>query len=244
MNSFEKDDISLKCKIKVIEVLIEENRIEEAAPLATKLANIFRNPRRIMFREVFENIADKLDDGKKEEFLCGLDPVLRDRLWARNRKVSANTEPPKVKKQSSAPVIKQDDNDIVKKAFAENDIAGLFEGLKTLQVSSRCRDEIIEQMIDENKLDEAAKVALIPLITRGKALNRQSVPIWCNLLKKWEEAGEVKKTVEFVKNLNTNFGSDFARLLKGDIWVKAGLARTDPSGYLELLKSEAENPKK
>eukprot|EP00091_Calanus_sinicus_P017206 TRINITY_DN37083_c0_g1_i1.p1 TRINITY_DN37083_c0_g1~~TRINITY_DN37083_c0_g1_i1.p1 ORF type:complete len:186 (-),score=59.71 TRINITY_DN37083_c0_g1_i1:295-783(-) len=93
MNNYEKDNMSLKCRRKVLEVLIEENKIDEAAPVATKLANSYRFPKRINFREIFENIADKLDEVKKEEFLSSLPQGLRDILWMRNREAASNSKP-------------------------------------------------------------------------------------------------------------------------------------------------------
>lgn len=251
MNGFEKENTSLKCRRKVVEVLIEENKIEEAALLATRLGNSFKNPRKIHFRESFEAIADKLDGGKKEEFLSGLNPALRERLWEKTRKVSSNTEPVPVKKIKGDNVVgKAGDNvvgkagdNVVKEALAKNDITGLIEGITRLQVSKKCRDEILEQMINENKLDDAAKVALTPLTPKENRLSGPTIGILCNLMKKWEDSGEVKKTVQFVKNINSISDSKFASTLKGDIWVKIGLARTDPSGYIDLIKSEVENPK-
>eukprot|EP00090_Calanus_glacialis_P034548 TRINITY_DN5817_c0_g1_i1.p1 TRINITY_DN5817_c0_g1~~TRINITY_DN5817_c0_g1_i1.p1 ORF type:complete len:1542 (-),score=471.24 TRINITY_DN5817_c0_g1_i1:80-4384(-) len=240
MNSFEKENTSLKCKRKVVEVLIEENKIEEAALLATRLANSFKNPKKIMFRESFEAIADKLDDVKKEEFLSGLNPALRERLWEKTREPSSNTEPAQVKKLKGDNVVKYAGDNAVKEALAKNDITGLIEGITRLQVSIKCRNEILEQMIDENKLDDAAKVALTPLTPKENKLSGPTISILCNLMKKWEESGEVRKTVEFVKNINSD--SKFASALRGDIWVKSGLARTDPSGYIDLIKSEVENP--
>jgi hypothetical protein len=198
----------------------------------------------IAFREYYRAIADKLDDVKKEEFLGGLNPAFRERLWAGKLEKSAKTERVPVKNTEPAPVTELEGNNVVKKAFAENDIAGLIEGLTKLQVNPKCRDEILEQMVNENKLDDAAKVALTPITPKENKLSSRTVSTLCNLMKKWEESGEVKKTVELVQNLKSNFEAKFGHGLKGDIWVKTGLAKTDLSGYIDLLKSEVETPQK
>jgi len=80
MNSFEKENTSLRCKKKAIDALTKENRIDEAAQLAVRLAQGFRDPRNITFREIYNNIIDKLDDVKKEEFCSSLSPALVQRL--------------------------------------------------------------------------------------------------------------------------------------------------------------------
>merc|ERR1719431_1211294 len=80
MNSFDKETTTLACRRRVIEVLTKEEMIEEAAKLATMLAQWFRNPRAIRFRELFNNIIEKMDDQRKEEFRSSLNPVLVAKL--------------------------------------------------------------------------------------------------------------------------------------------------------------------
>jgi len=73
-------NVSLKCKRKVLDTLIENDRLEEACRVATRLANSFENPRKIQFRECYHTICSKLDGKKSTEFLEGLNPEFRVRL--------------------------------------------------------------------------------------------------------------------------------------------------------------------
>jgi len=87
MDSFEKENTSLKCKKDAINTLLKEDRLEEAAELATRLAQWYRDPRKIQFKGLYNNILKKLGDTEKEIFLNSLQPALVKKL-----KVSENND--------------------------------------------------------------------------------------------------------------------------------------------------------
>merc|ERR1712106_455630 len=136
VKSIDDKNISLKCKKKVLDVLTNENLLEEATLLATKLANSFENPRNIKFKELYRNIIDKLDDAKKAEFLASLSPVFVDQLESFKKIPKINTEsnPATLKKEQESTKVAE-----------------------TVNVSKlKHSNEVFQQLISENKLDEAS----------------------------------------------------------------------------------------
>jgi len=242
MESFEKGNTSLKCKKKVIDSLTKEDRIEEASKIAIRLAHGFENPNNIRFKELYINIINKLDDDKKQEFRNNLSPVFVETLDAFTHKsTQKSTQKQEAKAVESASNTEKLAGDaVVREALDKNDMTGLIDGVEKLQISIGCRNEILKELLDNNKLEDAAKVLLTDRKNRGKSNNRAIVPYICDIFKKWEDGGEVLKTVEFLKDVDQNLSS----LVKGDIWVKAGLAKTDPTGYINLVKEHPDDHKK
>jgi len=235
MDSFEKGNTSLKCKKEVIDSLTKEDKIEDAAKIAVRLAHEFQNPDKIRFKELYINIINKLGDDKKQEFRNSLSPAFVERLDA--FKPAQKKEA--VEGASNTQTFAGDAS--VREAFNKNDIPGLIDGIEKLQVSASCRNEILKEMLENNKLDDAAKVLIADLKNRGaKKKNGNIVPYACEMFKKWEDNGEVFKTVDFLKET----GKFFSSLVRGDIWVKSGLAKTDPTGYINLVKENPDDHKK
>jgi len=238
MDSFEKGNTSLGCKKKVIDSLTKEDRIEEASKIAIRLAQGFQNPNNIRFKELYINIINKLGEDKKQEFRNNLSPAFVEKLDAFKSKSTP--------KQEAKAVVSASDTDkfagdaVVREALQKNDMTGVVDGVEKLQVSIGCRNEILKELLENNKLDDAAKVLTTDMKNRGKSNNRTLVPYVCDMFKKWEDGGEVFKTVEFLKDV----GQNLAILVRGDIWVKSGLARTDTSGYINLVKEHPDDHKK
>merc|ERR1712179_384095 len=169
------------------------------------LAQGFENPNNIRFKELYINIINKLGEDKKEEFRNNLSPAFVEKLDAFKSKP---TPKPKAKAVVSATNTDKFAGDaVVREALQKNDMTGLVDGVEKMQVSIGCRNEILKELLDNNKLDDAAKVF---------------------------------KTVEFLKDV----GQNLAILVRGDIWVKSGLARTDTSGYINLVKEHPDDHKK
>eukprot|EP00092_Neocalanus_flemingeri_P006880 GFUD01007426.1.p1 GENE.GFUD01007426.1~~GFUD01007426.1.p1 ORF type:complete len:1519 (+),score=489.48 GFUD01007426.1:137-4558(+) len=233
LSSFEKENTSLRCKKDLIEALTKQNRLEEACQVATRLANNFENPRRIKFRSLYHRINEKLEDAKKEEFLSGLGPVFRE-LLEQQPDVKVNTE------TKSPPKNRSNSDEAARAALAINDMEGLVESIKTGDITIQCKNELLANLIAETKLDEASKVALAICNDNQKGFHKGTTKLICEIMKKWEENDEVKKTREFV----SQFSPKLSFAVRSDIWVKAGLIRTDPSEYIELVRAEAENHQK
>merc|ERR1712106_522925 len=252
VKSIDDKNISLKCKKKVLDVLTNENLLEEATLLATKLANSFENPRNIKFKELYRNIIDKLDDAKKAEFLASLSPVFVDQLdtFRKIPKINTESNPATLKKEQESTKVAESvfaGDVLVKEALDKKDITGILESMSKLPVSYECKNKVLQHLISENRLDEASAVAIEATRNLSKSeLNRKNKGVQsmlknlCEIMKRREEAGEVNKTVEFLKQC----GPKVQLLVQGNIWVKTGLAKTDARGYIDLIKADPENTQK
>jgi len=245
MGSFEQESTSLKCKKVTIDSLTKENRIEEAAKLATKLAKGFTKPRNIRFKRLYYNIIDKLEEGEKENFLTSLSPELaailtRPKQNSTFEETSQNAEHTE-EKNVGANSIKSSIDWSIPNALSRNGMNEILEGLETLEVSPLRRNKIVEMLIAEDKLDDAAK-AIIAVIKNKhnesenkKSISGLQITHVYQLMTKWEEAGEVSKTVEFLNEC----GETLSKAVRGNNWIKNGFAKTDTTGYINLVK---ENP--
>merc|ERR1712106_863899 len=252
MKSIDDKNISLKCKKMVLDVLTNENLLEEATLFATKLANSYENPRNIKFKELYRNMVDKLDDAKKAEFLASLSPVFVDQLESFKKEPKIETESKPVTPKKEKEYIKVAESVfagdvLVKEALDKKDITGILESMSKLPVSYECKNKALQHLISENRLDEASAVAIEATRNLSKSeLNRKNkgvqsmLKILCEIMKRREEAGEVNKTVEFLKQC----GPKVQLLVQGNIWVKTGLAKTDARGYIDLIKADPENTQK
>ena len=93
----------------------------------------------------------------------------------------------------------------------------------------------ITDNIKADNLDEAAS-RLLEMCADDKISVKKvdtSIRNICEIFEKWEERSMVQKTIEFVSKLGPKYGSR----LKGQIWIKNGLIKTDPGKYLELLRT-------
>jgi len=247
MGSFEQETTSLKCRKATIDSLTKEDRIEDAAKLATRLAKGFRKPRNIRFKKLYHNIVDKLEDEEKDIFINGLGPDLAE-ILKRPKQNSTLGEEALLK--SEEPVDEKKIDSTTRKsnvaplqdALSRNDMTGLLEGLENLELSHNRRNQIVKELIADNKLADAAKaiIAVTKNINNDESKSKKAIggiklTHAYELMAKWEEAGEVYKTIEF---LNEG-GEMLSKAVRGNNWVKNGLARTDLTGYINLIK---ENP--
>jgi len=130
---------------------------------------------------------------------------------------------------------------VIATALENDDASKLLDTFRTMPVSVGYRNKSLDHLISQSKFEEAGKVALEACNnSTEKKLNKKTIQLVCKIFQAWEESGEVLKTKEFVHQLSSNK----APSLKGDVWVKFGLARTDTNGYINLLKEEEQNIKK
>ena len=73
-------NLSLKCKRKSIDFMLDKKQYNRAAKIATALATNFGDPTKINFTYVFQVIKEKLGDKKGQSFLNGLPESLRELL--------------------------------------------------------------------------------------------------------------------------------------------------------------------
>ena len=80
-----------------------------------------------------------------------------------------------------------------KPLILRNDLQKLIHGMGTLSVSIQCRNNILQHLISEDKLDEAAKVALAAIKHFSKAKKYHDA----------KETGKIKlaRVLRFIKYL-------------------------------------------
>ena len=222
MSSFDNDNTSLKCKITVLRQLIKLKYAQEASMLAAKIGNNFDNPDEIRLWYVYEDLLNILTANQKVDFASMLNKKFRNEMKRRQRKDFQG---------------EHDETDIdAKAALQENDLAALISVISGGQTSTNCFNEIVQKLLESDKLDEAAEVliALCENYDFKNDLNIKTVNLFHLLFTKWEETCQIEKTQAMVEKLPKESNA----FVKGNIWVKVGTCRTDPDRYLDLLRTE------
>jgi len=224
-------------KVEDIWLQVQEEGHAPSDSLKIAIAKVFKHGGRnvpfeepVEYLEVERNIANTTN---KPE-------VQKAKSTTQTTKSTTQKSKSTTQKTKSTPQKKVKGDDVAKAALANNDMAGLVDTIVTGDTSLNCRNEILSEMVSNDRLDDASKVALA-MCSRftGSKLPPKIINPICEMMKKFEETGQVQKTIEFVNQLSPKMGL----ALRGSIWVKVGLIRTDPTAYIELLKSDTENPK-
>ena len=222
MRSFENENFTttLKCKRNAIDFLINNRKFKEAARIAGKLANCFEEPRKILFKDFYTQIIAGLGKERGLEFYNELPEGLRSLLDLKPEQLKESSS-----KKEAGTEREENERNRVQNWRRESEL-----------------DKALKPLLSENKIDEASQFILdLPEVQEDKnnnALKRNLnlVQNVCELFKLFESSGELDKMRAFVDKLGPNASARF----RAFVWYKAALIRTNPDGYLSLLKTEPE----
>ena len=230
MESFEDDSTSLKCRVNCIEALINRDHVTFACKIATKLANNFADPEKIKFKKVYFQILEKLNKGRKTEFLQSLNKAFRRILLKTASKGDTGDNFAEFNKDLEA-----------MDAFNENDFELLTKIIRENAVSNKTLIGFLNKTLETERLDEATQVAQAMLYEDNTQLiTLQAKDSINNLLKKFQEVGRVDKIEQFFEEI----GPQANLFFRGHIWIKATMIKRDPKAYFKMIKVEEDNPKR
>ena len=216
LKGLKETSVSINCSKDLLEHLIKGNDLNRAKVVAARISHGFKDPvKAIDFRHLYYNLLTVLGEKEADAFLSTLHKKLATDLKDKQK-------PQKNKNEPALDALKSNDLDTVKKFVSEE------------RVSHEMLNRIISLLIKDKKLDEACNVALI-VWKSGNFKNIDAIVDQVNLLfSKWGETGDLEK----MKMLLSELGRKSHSQLRGDVYFKNALIKTDPDGYLELLTED------
>merc|ERR1719219_1456311 len=117
----------------------------------------------------------------------------------------------------------------------------VFTIIETKNPSAKSVNYVLHKLLQDDRLEEAAQVGQI--LCQDQFLDQLHYQTQKNIqaiLRRYQDANDVEKIVEFVGKLSGRANI----LMRGEIWIKASLIKCSTDSYLEHMFKNQEDSKK
>ena len=214
LDRYRERTTSMKCKKYLLEHLINQSDLTRASVLATRIAHNVKNPEKnIDFRHLYYSLMSVLGEKESRTFLSSLPKKMALMLQEKQKPL-------------------KNSNEMALDALQTNDTETLSRLVSEGKVSRTMLRRILSVLLEDNRLEEAAEIAII--VGKGEDVRNidQIVLQIRMLMTRWEDSGEVEKIKQFVTNLDPKCSYK----VRGDVILRNAMIKFDPDSYLELLK--------